>query len=317
MTDELSKNPITNLARDYSAGKLEKYEYIDRMHKFNKSLSYIANRIKDTDIQKIEIVDDLLIFTTRRMGIKMAFHGLDRRGVPFDMINFGEYEVEDEQVLHFIVSNSKTIFDIGANIGWYSILFSKINPSSLIYSFEPIGETYKYLVTNTVLNQSLNVNLYNLGLKDSAGLAKYYYFPEGSVLASERNVIESSKAKTVLCPVSTLDSFVETQLRKDENIDFIKCDVEGAEKMVVEGGIGVISQMLPALFIELFAKWTQKFGYHPNDLIRRLSSLGYKCYMYLDDTLQEFSTYREIEGERLNFFFLHPSKHKKVIDKFG
>lgn len=310
------KNPILELVDEYKAKQIEKYDYIDKMHKYNKSLSYLSNRIKDTDVQKIEVLDDILIFTTRRMGIKLAFRGLDRRGVPFDLINFGEYEKEDEPVLFSLVKRSKVILDVGANLGWYSILFSKLNPQSLIYSFEPIQETYDYLVTNLTLNSCSNVKHYQIGLKDKKGVADYYYFPEGSVLASEKNVIECNKAKILSCNVEKLDGFAHSVGIK-HSIDLIKCDVEGAEKLVVEGGLDSIKKGTPALFIELFERWTQKFEYHPNELIALLGEIGYKCFMYHQDNLEEFKEYRELENERLNFFFLHPNKHQEIIDSFS
>lgn len=309
------KNPINDLIREYNSKVIGKYDFIDKMHKYNKSLFYISNRIKDTDIQKIEILNDLLIFTTRRMGIKLAFSGIDRRGVPFDLINFGEYEKEDEEILNALIEKSHIIFDIGANIGWYSILFSKKNLESIIYSFEPIEETYDYLVTNLVLNQCTNVKHFNIGLKERNGIADYYYFPEGSVLASEKNVIDCSKAKKISCCVKKLDDFAK-EMKISDGIDLIKCDVEGAEKLVVEGGLEIIKNSLPALFIELFERWTQKFGYHPNELIYLLSTIGYQCYIYIQGTLIELKEYKELEDERLNFFFLHPAKHKDIIRKF-
>lgn len=310
------KNPINDLIDEYNSKNIEKYDFIDKMHKYNKSLFYISNRIKNTDIQKIEIFDDLLIFTTRRIGIKLAFTGVDRRGVPFDLINFGQYEKEDEPVLFSLVKKSKVILDVGANLGWYSILFSKLNPRSLIYSFEPIQETYNYLITNLTLNHCSNVNHYQVGLKEKKGVADYYYFPEGSVLASERNVIECNKARKVSCNVEKLDDFANSA-GIDHSIDLIKCDVEGAEKLVIEGGLDSIRKGLPALFIELFERWTQKFKYHPNELISLLGNLGYKCFMYIQDSLEEFTEYKELEDERLNFFFLHPIKHKEVINEFA
>lgn len=282
------------------------------MQSFNKILFYLSKRLKNTDIHKIEIQDDLLLFTTRKDHIKLAFNGLDRRGVPFDMLNFDYYEKEDEEILFSLLKKNAVILDIGANIGWYSLLFSKRLAQSKIYAFEPIQDTYKNLVTNINLNKSSNIFSFNLGLSEKKGSLTYYYFPEGSVLASEKNLINCPKAKQVTCQVDALDAFILTQ--KLDQLDFIKCDVEGAELSVIKGGLASIKKFLPILFIELFERWTLQFNYHPNDVIDLLKTIGYKCFLANKGSLDSCPIYKETEEERLNFFFLHFLKHRDLIN---
>lgn len=308
----MSKNPIEKLVSAYKEKKIEKYNYIDKMQSFNKTLFHLSKRLKTTDVHKIEIQDDLLLFTTRKDHIKLAFNGLDRRGVPFDILNFGFYEKEDEEVLFYLLKKNAVILDIGANIGWYSLLFSKRLPQSKIYAFEPIQDTYKNLVTNINLNKSDNIFPFNMGLSEKRSFLTYYYFPEGSVLASEKNLINCPKAKQVTCQVDALDTFISTQ-RLDQ-LDFIKCDVEGAELSVIKGGLNTIKNFLPILFIELFERWTLQFNYHPNDVIYLLKTIGYKCFLANKDRLDICPIYKETEEERLNFFFLHSLKHRDLIN---
>ncbi len=309
----MSKNLIKDLASLYKQRKIEKYDYIDQMQSFNKILFYFSERLKDTDIERVEIQDDLLLFTTRKDNIKLVFNGLDRRGVPFDILNFDYYEREDEDVLFSLIEKDAVILDVGANIGWYSLLFCKRLPQAKIYSFEPIVDTYKYLLTNITLNCASQVFPFNIGLSEKTGSSTYYYFPGGSVLASEKNLIQCSKAQETVCKVDTLDSFVSTQ--KLDKIDLMKCDVEGAELSVVKGGINAIKKFLPIIFLELFERWTVQFNYHPNDLIHILNELGYKCFLADKDKLVECPRYKETKEERLNFFFLHTKKHSDLIKR--
>lgn len=308
----MNKNLIEELVSSYKAKEIAKYDYIDKMQSFNKTLFYLSKRLKNTDIHKIEIQDDLLLFTTRKDHIKLVFNGLDRRGVPFDILNFDYYEKEDEEVLFCLLKRDSVILDIGANIGWYSLLFSKRIPQSKIYAFEPIQDTYKNLVTNINLNKSGNIFPFSLGLSEKKGFLPYYYFPEGSVLASEKNLINCPKAKPVICQVDTLDAFISAQ--KFDRLDFIKCDVEGAELSVIKGGLLSIKRFFPILFIELFERWTLQFNYHPNDIIYFLKTIGYKCFLANKGRLSICAIYKETEEERLNFFFLHSLKHKDLIN---
>lgn len=311
----MSQNPIKDLVSRYKDGMLERYEFIDKMQSFNKVLFYFSERLKEINIQRIEIQDGMLLFTTRREGIKLLFNGVDRRGVPFDILNFGSYEEEDEPVLFNLLSEESIIFDVGANIGWYSLLFSKKMPRSKVYSFEPITETYGYLVANIALNGATNLSHFNLGLSEKEQLSTFYYFPGGSVLASERNLINCSKATKRICQMESLDCFVSNH--NIENIDLIKCDVEGGELSVIKGGINSIKKFLPILFIELFERWTLQFDYRPDDLIRTLRDIGYECFLAKGNHLEPCPVYRESEEERLNFFFLHSKKHQKLLKKYA
>lgn len=308
----MSKNLLEELVSAYKEKRIAKYAYIDKMQSFNKTLFYLSKRLKNTDIHKIEIQDDLLLFTTRKDHIKLVFSGLDRRGVPFDILNFDYYEKEDEEILFRLLKTDAIILDIGANIGWYSLLFSKRLPQSQIYAFEPIQDTYKNLVININLNKSDNIFPLNIGVSEKKGSLTYYYFPEGSVLASEKNLINCPKAKPIICQVDTLDALISTQ--KLDRLDFIKCDVEGAELSVIKGGFESIKKFLPILFVELFERWTLQFHYHPNDVIDLLKTIGYKCFLAHEDRLDICPVYKETEEERLNFFFLHSLKHRNLIN---
>lgn len=311
----MSKNLIEELVSIYRDRRIEKYEYIDKMQSFNKTLFYLSERLKNTDIERIEIQDGLLLFTTRKDNIKIVFNGLDRRGVPYDILNFDYYEQEDEDVLFNLLEDDAVILDVGANIGWYSLLFSKRLPRSKIYSFEPIHDTYKYLITNLTLNHASNVFPFNIGLSEKEGSLTYFYFPGGSVLASEKNLIQCQKAQETVCKVDFLDKFISTQ--KIDRLDLIKCDVEGAELSVIKGGINSIKKFLPVIFIELFERWTLQFNYHPNDVISILNEAGYECFLANKDKLERCPMYKETKEERLNFFFLHGEKHRNLINKMS
>ena len=56
------------------------------------------------------------------------------------------------------------VFDIGANVGVYTLLFAKLLPSSRIYAFEPVAENYMTLVRNIIKNRVTNVIPMPIGL---------------------------------------------------------------------------------------------------------------------------------------------------------
>ena len=67
------------------------------------------------------------------------------------------------------------ILDVGANIGWYSLLWGKKYPNSKIHAFEPIEETYNYLISNSILNGIKNVTFHKFGLSNVDDELIFYY----------------------------------------------------------------------------------------------------------------------------------------------
>jgi hypothetical protein len=113
--------------------------------------------------------------------------------------------------------------------------------------------------------------------------------------------------------VRTIDEF---SAEKGLKVDFIKCDVEGAELFVFQGGVKTISRDKPVIFTEMVRKWSAKFNYHPNQIIELLRGIGYRCFRAEGNALVEFPVMDENTAET-NFFFLHALKHAGLIEAAG
>ena len=199
--------------------------------------------------------------------------------------------------------------DIGANMGWYSLLIARHIEGSKIHAFEPIPKTYSFLSKNIELNQATNVTAHFFGLSNECKDLSFYFYPEGSGNASSVNLSEREDVDLITCHVERLDDFVNTN---QINVDFIKCDVEGAELFVFQGGMDTLQRNKPIVFTEMLRKWAAKFNYHPNDIIALFSSKGYRCFYCDGILLKTVDTITEITIET-NFFFLHSEKHNDLI----
>ena len=102
-----------------------------------------------------------------------------------------------------------------------------------------------------------------------------------------------------------LDDFVDEHDVKV--IDYIKCDVEGAELLVIKGGLESICKFKPILQLEMLRKWSAKYKYHPNDIINILKDKGYICCVYDKGQLCEFGYVDESTVET-NYYFFHREK---------
>jgi FkbM family methyltransferase len=205
--------------------------------------------------------------------------------------------------------SNRLIFDVGANYGWYSLRFSKIFTNAQSYAFEPIPATFQYLIKNISLNGCGDIRAFNYGLSNESGNKTFYFYPEDSGNASLTNVSDREDVERIPCSVRKLDEFV---LENDVYPDFIKCDVEGAELFVLQGGYETIKKHKPIIYSEMLRKWAGKFNYHPNRISSLMSELGYRCFTTDGQHLLPFFIMDE-STLKTNFFFLHEYKHSEII----
>jgi FkbM family methyltransferase len=294
----------------FRSGDTLKQDYIDAMYAQHRCLYEYAEFIRETDIARIEVTDGTVVMTSRSTGVKTYCDARDKRIPPLESLNFDFYERSEMDMMFRIIEPGFTVFDIGANIGWYSLNIAKTVPNVRIMAFEPLPETFGQLSRNIELNEVTNVQAYSFGFSNKEQELPFYFCPDSSGSASAANIGGRNDAKLVRCRVRRLDDFVA---ESGVVPDFIKCDVEGGELFVFQGGMESIRKHKPVILSEMLRKWSAKFNYSPNDVIDLLSSAGYRCYAIQDDRLARLQRMNESTVET-NFFFLHVDKHKTKID---
>jgi FkbM family methyltransferase len=304
---------LAEIKKRFASQGILKPDFIEQMHQVHEVLFDYAALLPTTDIAKIEIKDGEVVMTSRQHGISIVCDKDDKRIVPIEILNFGNYEKTDADMICRLVPNGAHVLDIGANVGWYSILLGKRSPSNQIWAFEPIPKTHAYLEKNLSLNSIKNVKAHRLGFSDKEADLKFYYYAGGSGNASSAKLAEGEALEEIACHVQPLDAFMQG---KDFSIDFIKCDVEGAELMVFKGARQTLEKHQPIVFSEMLRKWSAKFSYHPNEIIALFSGLGYRCFTAEGAVLKEFMTMTD-ESTQTNFFFLHAQKHAGLIQSLG
>ncbi len=298
----------------FQTGLIDKPGYIDAMFNLHSRLFEYSNFIKNTDIASIEIQEAGLIITLKPNGIKLMCESLDKRTAPIETLNFNAYEPVEANMVFRLLDPHMVFFDIGANIGWYSIQVAKHDPTIKVYSFEPIPQTYSVFNKNIALNKLTNVKPYNMGFSDNNQDLVFYFDSLASGNASARNLTDNASLQKITSKTEKLDDFFSKS--KLEQLDFIKCDVEGAELLVFQGGLDVLKTHQPIIFTEMLRKWSEKFDYHPNAIIDLLAGLGYGCFTPKNDKLVRFSRMDD-ETIETNFFFLHQVKHAAKIQELS
>ena len=305
---------IQDLVSLYRGGELDKSSFIRNMYeKGHRTLFDYAQHLPSTNIKKIEVEDNSLILTSRSRGIRVECPLGDHRSAPIEALNFFDYEKDEVAMIENLVSDSANFFDIGANIGWYSLNIGAGRSGAHVFAFEPIPNTFSQLERNVSLNSLQNITLCNFGFFNSVGEFTFYYYPEGSGNASSANLTGRSDVEQVRCKVRTLDDYTEQNRIR---VDFIKCDVEGAELMVFQGGMQTILRDKPIVFSEILRKWSGKFGYSPNEIFVLFRSMDYRAFTLQGTKLHEFLFMDENTVET-NFFFLHANQHAREIDFYA
>ena len=278
----------------YEAGKVSKRLYWELARERLVPLLEMQRIVKKNPYcRSIEIREDGIVLKTQDIAI---FFDMTQNICRAETILIGTEGEEIDFISRFIPAGA-TIFDIGANVGRVSLGLAKAHEDSTIYAFEPVEETFR----------GLEKNLEAASLRP---ITDTYYFKEGDQGQGECR----DRLEEIVCPVDTLDDFVEKHDVK--RLDFIKCDTEGAEKMVFSGGIHVFRDLRPVVYTEMLRKHAARFDYHPNEIIEMFKGWGYGCYTSENEKLIPFEKMDESTTET-NFFFLHGEKHRALLEKYG
>ncbi|MDP8297812.1 MAG: FkbM family methyltransferase [Candidatus Orphnella occulta] len=157
-----------------------------------------------------------------------------------DNIRLGACKKEQETVKWIEGFGKNDIFfDIGANIGAYSLIAS--NYVKKVYAFEPSVFTYNVLTKNIYTNKRANITSFNIALSDSKKVGEFIY---SSVVAGSSCHSFDKKLKEESLRQEMLSYSID-ELIKDFDIpspNHIKIDVDGAEFKILEGAVKTISE---------------------------------------------------------------------------
>jgi FkbM family methyltransferase len=167
----------------------------------------------------------------------------------------GQAEPEVQETLAELVKPGQTVYDVGANIGFFTILCSRlVGPQGKVYAFEPIPENLATLRRNIALNKLTNVVIVEKALSASTGTAEMFVslwsaFHSLNLDGASKRDNHGPDGGEITVETVTLDEFVQQQ--GVSRPDLIKLDVEGAELLVVEGMRETLRNVQPLLLCEV------------------------------------------------------------------
>lgn len=187
----------------------------------------------------------------------------------------------EDAVMRQFVKPGAVVFDIGAHLGIYTLLLSKlVGESGKVFAFEPNPELLPCL--RRTLAEKTNVRLFETALSDTNGEIELFV-PEDASMASVRDWTNGSAGAvhSVKCEMRVLDAMLEAALI--ERPGFIKCDVEGAELMVFAGARKILDRAdAPVVLFELNRKAAQSFGKTTADYFEFFGRLEHAQYSFFE-----------------------------------
>lgn len=212
-----------------------------------------------------------------------------------------------------LAENAECFLDVGANIGLYTVMAAKINPTIEIHAFEPGKGAVYYLKENIKLNRISNVHVHELAMSDQDAQLEFHEASHPKFPWLEHNLNGSSSLQATHGRLKTENYKVEvcrlTTFLKQNNIisfDLIKLDTEHNEHLILADSSEILQGNRPLIMIEIYPEiahkcqetlhtWTDYNYYqvrHPKLIEISLKDLGLH---------QEFANYLLVPKEKTSW----------------
>ncbi|MEJ7783918.1 MAG: FkbM family methyltransferase [Solirubrobacteraceae bacterium] len=168
-----------------------------------------------------------------------------------------------------LLDRSSVVVDVGANIGAFALPVTRATEARII-AVEPVTSTFALLNDNVRRNRADEaVRPVQSALGETAGEAVVTTGSQSAnyVLAAQ----STARVGEELVPMTTLDMLLDGEPR----IDLIKVDVEGLELNVMRGAQETLENHAPAVLLEIESRWTERYGYKPEDIFALMAKAGY------------------------------------------
>jgi FkbM family methyltransferase len=220
------------------------------------------------------------------------------------------YEPQESELAVTLLNDGDIAIDIGANIGYYSCLFSKqVNDNGMVYAFEPEQDNFRQLKDNLSINNIRNVYPQNTALSNIRGKSKLYISDES---AGEHSLLDIVGDQYQVVSTDTLDNFISTRPELlGCKIKLVKIDVEGCELKVLEGMSESLSRsMIENIILEYSPNRIAKYGGDPAQLFSIIGdnaevSLLSSTNSRIRTVAEVKSGLRDLVRDKFSFFYFH------------
>ena len=196
-------------------------------------------------------------------------------------LGFFDYCGHDLGDLRFLWRNLKpgaVFLDIGAHHGVYSVVAAKkLGANGVVAAFEPSVREYRRLRIHLRLNRLGSVRAEPLALGSAACTQKFFQITNGdNTRGGFRPPASEDRVSEISVETVRLDDYVsQFPLAR---VDFVKLDVEGGEREVLQGASRVLTKFRPVFICEVLDATTQAWGYKAREIIQMLESFDFTWF---------------------------------------
>jgi len=220
------------------------------------------------------------------------------------------HDLNEFQAIPHLLNPGDTALDVGANLGFYSVLLSRLcGPAGRVFAFEPVPDTYWRLRETITLNRCGNVVPIQAAVCDKSGTAKMNLFaPQfsewnslGMPAMPAQNGAVVSPLQSVEVPAMTLDDFCTTN--RIDHIHFLKVDVEGFEVSVFQGAKRLLREhRVDYICFEISKIPLAGAGMESRKVFQALEMHGYAAYQFDPRTHKFYGPLADTAETWTNFF---------------
>lgn len=193
-----------------------------------------------------------------------------------DIDEQGTWEPFATTVFSRLLQPDDVVLDLGANIGWFSVIASKgLGEGGRVFAFEPDPQNHRLLRINTGMADTANrVSVFNMAVSDTEGTLPLYR--SESNRGDHRLFADANAREFVEVAVTTLDRFLESSGRLPT---VVKSDTQGSESRILRGAQGLFARgWRPLILCEFWPFGLTHSGDDPLALWHTLEGMGYTMY---------------------------------------
>ena len=198
----------------------------------------------------------------------------------------GIYDPNPIVVMYALLPEGGTLIDVGANMGYISLLASKVvEPEGRIYAIEPSSRDFSRLVDNIRINGLDKIILpYRLAISEKVGQEKLL------IAVDERSFLNTigtdivpkgvDKIGTEDVDASSIDEFVKRE--NIRRIDVLKLDIEGSELKALIGAVNTIREHRPTIILGVNNNALRSCNTDCIELQKMLEKMKYRIYKIVE-----------------------------------
>lgn len=204
-----------------------------------------------------------------------------------------QYEPFETMVMSRLIKQGDIVLDLGAHIGYFTLIFAKlVGPTGLVFAFELTPTSFSVLEHNIAINGYTNVILEQAAVSDKTQRLKLY---TGREITADNRIYDSHDGKPFIeVQAVSLDDYFSVYTGE---INFIKMDIQGAEKAAIQGMPSLLRRSPGVIiFSEFWPFGLTTFGFNPVDYLTALQRYGFLLRNINDkrgklETISDFDTF--------------------------